>query len=270
MPEGHTIHRHARHQRRLLVGKKLRVSSPQGRFEDAAVFDGRKLKSIEPHGKHLLYHFTTGTLHVHLGMYGRYWFRRPGGVSTDDEATLPGAEDAGITELPYGYEPSKAPTDEQVQRDTKADLTLPEPTPTTRLRLATKSLAVDLTGPTACELYSPEQIRKLMDRLGPDPLKDPDAGDAVWERLHKSKAPIGTLIMDQSVMGRRRQRLPQRAALPRPPRPPHPRNSNHPRAVGRALARHRRPAQRRRQAQAHPLCRPVVLRQIQLASARPG
>lgn len=35
MPEGHTIHRHARDQRKVLQGKVLAVSSPQGRFEGA-------------------------------------------------------------------------------------------------------------------------------------------------------------------------------------------------------------------------------------------
>ncbi len=75
MPEGHTIHRLARYHRRLLGGKQLRVSSPQGRFTEADVVDRRKLREVEPLGKHLFYHFTTGTVHVHLGMYGKFAYR---------------------------------------------------------------------------------------------------------------------------------------------------------------------------------------------------
>lgn len=74
MPEGHTIHRITKYQRRFLVGQKLAVSSPQGRFEDGAgQVSGHTLKSIEPHGKHLFYHYDHGlTVHVHLGMHGRF------------------------------------------------------------------------------------------------------------------------------------------------------------------------------------------------------
>ncbi|MGA1686143.1 MAG: Fpg/Nei family DNA glycosylase, partial [Ilumatobacteraceae bacterium] len=42
MPEGHTLHRAARLQGRRFAGHRLRVDSPQGRFEaGAALIDGR-------------------------------------------------------------------------------------------------------------------------------------------------------------------------------------------------------------------------------------
>ena len=74
MPEGHTIHRLARDHRPLLVGRPVRVSSPQGRFAaGAALVDGRAVTRVEPYGKHLWYRFDGGQLlHVHLGLYGKW------------------------------------------------------------------------------------------------------------------------------------------------------------------------------------------------------
>lgn len=73
MPEGHTIHRAARDQAKLLVGERLRVTSPQGRFAAGAErLDGRTLTGITPYGKHLWYDVTGILLHVHLGLYGRF------------------------------------------------------------------------------------------------------------------------------------------------------------------------------------------------------
>ncbi|WP_137723626.1 Fpg/Nei family DNA glycosylase [Prescottella subtropica] len=76
MPEGHTLHRLAREHRRRFVGAPVRVSSPQGRFDaGAAAVDGRILERSEANGKHLLLHFDGGrTVHVHLGLYGRFDF----------------------------------------------------------------------------------------------------------------------------------------------------------------------------------------------------
>lgn len=80
MPEGHTIHRAARDQGSLLIGNRLAVMSPQGRFRaGAAQIDGAACKAIEAVGKHLLYHFENGrSLHIHLGLAGRFYrFRQP-------------------------------------------------------------------------------------------------------------------------------------------------------------------------------------------------
>lgn len=74
MPEGHTIHRLAARHRELFAGRRVTVSSPQGRFEaGAARLSGHTLADTEAVGKHLLHHFGTGqTLHIHLGLYGRF------------------------------------------------------------------------------------------------------------------------------------------------------------------------------------------------------
>lgn len=81
MPEGHTIHRAARDQRPMLAGKLLDVSSPQGRFmAGAARLDGRRCTGIDAYGKHLLYRFDDLSLHIHLGLFGRFrCAKRPAG-----------------------------------------------------------------------------------------------------------------------------------------------------------------------------------------------
>jgi endonuclease-8 len=74
MPEGHTIHRLARlHQTRF--GKApVVVTSPQGRFADAAeAVNGRLLLKADAYGKHLFHHYEGGAVvHVHLGLYGSF------------------------------------------------------------------------------------------------------------------------------------------------------------------------------------------------------
>jgi DNA-formamidopyrimidine glycosylase len=73
MPEGHTIHRIALDHTKLLKGRTLHVTSPQGRFaEGAALLDGRTLRKITPYGKHLWYDVSGPLLHVHLGLYGKF------------------------------------------------------------------------------------------------------------------------------------------------------------------------------------------------------
>ncbi|MEU4379376.1 Fpg/Nei family DNA glycosylase [Micromonospora echinofusca] len=74
MPEGHTIHRLAARHAELFGGDKPHVASPQGRFaEGAARLSGTVLEATEAYGKHLLHHHAGElTLHVHLGLYGRF------------------------------------------------------------------------------------------------------------------------------------------------------------------------------------------------------
>jgi endonuclease-8 len=74
MPEGHTIHRIAKDHSKLLTGRPVDVSSPQGRFAaDAALVDGVVLGKIEAFGKHLFYYWRNGLVgHVHLGLFGKF------------------------------------------------------------------------------------------------------------------------------------------------------------------------------------------------------
>jgi endonuclease VIII len=87
VPEGHTIHRIALDHSKLLRGKTVAVSSPQGRFEaDAALVDGARLKKLEAFGKHLFYWWNNGLVgHVHLGLFGKFRVHRgavPGDAPT--------------------------------------------------------------------------------------------------------------------------------------------------------------------------------------------
>lgn len=106
MPEGHTIHRLARRQRADLQGHVISASSPQG-TGDAPVraslaaaraaqeLDGRRLERIDAYGKHLLQRYEGDlTLHVHLGLFGRF-VRRPHPDTTPPRATCRLRVDAG-------------------------------------------------------------------------------------------------------------------------------------------------------------------------------
>jgi endonuclease VIII len=74
VPEGHTIHRLASRHRELFAGRPVTVQSPQGRFADGAGrLTGVVLSDTEAVGKHLLHHYANGfTLHIHLGLYGKF------------------------------------------------------------------------------------------------------------------------------------------------------------------------------------------------------
>ncbi len=74
MPEGHTIHRYARKHWEALGGQAITATSPQGRFAlGAEHISGRRLEAIDALGKHLFYRWEGGeTLHIHLGLFGRF------------------------------------------------------------------------------------------------------------------------------------------------------------------------------------------------------
>lgn len=76
----------------------------------------------------------------------------------------------------------------------------PEPKGALRLRLSTDEHWLDLRGPTACELFSPADRDRVLARLGPDPLHRGADPAPAWERIGRSRTPIGALLMDQSVL----------------------------------------------------------------------
>jgi endonuclease-8 len=80
VPEGHTIHRLALDHTRELGGKRVRVASPQGRFDGAELIDGQRFERAEAFGKHLLHRWEGGqVVHVHLGLFGKFfrWTKHP-------------------------------------------------------------------------------------------------------------------------------------------------------------------------------------------------
>ncbi len=161
MPEGHTIHRAARDQRKMLAGQVLAVSSPQGRFAaGAARLDGQCCEEVEAYGKHLLYRFDEReALHIHLGLFGKFRTRKRA---------------------------SQEP--------------LPDPRGAVRVRMVSTTHVIDIVGPSTCELLDHAGIERLTSRIGPDVLRTDADPERAFARISKSRAPIGRLIMDQSVM----------------------------------------------------------------------
>lgn len=76
MPEGHVIHAIANEMNDHFGGKKVRVSSPQGRFADAArLLDGTQLVHAQGVGKQLFIDFEgDNCVWVHLGLIGKFRF----------------------------------------------------------------------------------------------------------------------------------------------------------------------------------------------------
>lgn len=164
MPEGHTIHRLARRHRTLLGGRQVSASSPQGRFaEGAALLDGLVLTRAEAAGKHLFHHYA---------------------------ADAAGSGERRLLHVHLGL------------YGTFSDGACPPPEPrgALRLRLVSDEHWLDLRGAIACELVEPPERRAIIDRLGPDPLRRAARPDRAVGRIGRSRAPIGTLLMDQTVI----------------------------------------------------------------------
>ena len=163
MPEGHTLHRLARRFTEDFGGRRVAVSTPQGRFPDAALVDGQVYDSGEAVGKHLFHHFGSGAIvHVHLGLYG--------GVTRLEVAGDP-PDPVGQVRMRMVGGPGDGPR-----------------------------VVADLRGPTRCELLDDAGREAILARLGPDPL-DPDADPMrVVEATRRSRRPLGALLMDQKVI----------------------------------------------------------------------
>ena len=172
MPEGHTIHRLARDLRRDLAGQVVAVTSPQGRFSGgASQIDGFRLLSAEAYGKHLLIDFEPpaldGVLHIHLGLFGRFTRFADGAPSRSEKSSIAN-EVSGASSV--------------------------------RLRLAAAGWAWQLSGPTVCAFVNDQELRKLRDRLGPDPLRS-NADPALFvASVRASRRAIGALLLDQSIV----------------------------------------------------------------------
>ena len=159
MPEGHTLFRLARDIRHRFAGSVVSVSSPQGRFaQAAALLDGTLLLDAQSYGKHLFVEFADERfVHVHLGLYGK--------LDLHDGAPTPAVGQVRMR-LVGGAPPSYG----------------------------------DLRGATACELVTAEQRSAMLARLGPDPLRGDADWTGAWDRVSRSRAPIGGLLMDQEVL----------------------------------------------------------------------
>jgi endonuclease-8 len=216
VPEGHSVHRITRQFARNFVGKRVAVSSPQGRFDaGAALLDGRVMTDARAVGKQMFLEFDDGLwLRVHLGMYGAWDFA--GDILMD--ATIASAngrmgqtnqrgtvlDSAGENSMHSIGAPrrTRVRMAEQEKEIGQLDGFPPEPVGQVRVRLLTDTVSADLRGPTACEVLDPAQVEAVIAKLGPDPQLDD--GAAAEERfvsvVRKKPTPIGRLLMDQTVV----------------------------------------------------------------------
>lgn len=177
MPEGHTLHRLALDLTGAFAGQRVRVGSPQGRFDaEARQLDGGTVVGSDAWGKQLFLEFDGPRdgprfVHIHLGLYGM------------------------LALSPYGGTP-------------------PLPVGQVRLRVASAGevahsaprkgpfggWVADLRGATACDLWTGAQVAACVAKLGPDPLRADADPDRAWARITATERSLASLLMDQSVL----------------------------------------------------------------------
>ncbi|MBG6057600.1 endonuclease-8 [Cryobacterium sp. MP_M5] len=226
MPEGHSVHRIARQFARNFVGRRVHLSSPQGRFAaGAAQLDGHVMTDARAVGKQMFLEFDHGLwLRVHLGMYGAWDFAgdilmdatiasangRMGQTNqrgTDVDSTVLDAavlDSTGENSMHSIGAPrrTRVRMAEQEKEIDQLDTFPPEPVGQVRVRLLTDTVSADLRGPTACEVLDPAQVQAVIDKAGPDPQLDDStaAEDRFTAVVRRKPTPIGLLLMDQSVV----------------------------------------------------------------------
>ena len=75
-----------------------------------------------------------------------------------------------------------------------------EPVGAVRIRMLSNTHVVDINGPNTCEILDDAELASLIARIGPDVLRDDANPELAWAKISKSRASIGQLLMDQSVM----------------------------------------------------------------------
>ena len=160
MPEGHTLHRLAGELRGRFAGDVVRTSSPQGRFAESAAL-------------------LEGSTLLDAQAWGKQLF-----VEFPDERYV-----HIHLGLYGGFHLADGPA--------------PPPVGQVRLRIESQGERAsygDLRGATTCALVTRDQRQAVLDRLGPDPLRDDADWTRAWERVRRSRKPIGALLMDQQVL----------------------------------------------------------------------
>lgn len=69
-----------------------------------------------------------------------------------------------------------------------------------RLRLAGDGATWDLTGPTRCEVITPDEQAAIAAGIGPDPLRPDGRPSVVAERMRRTSKPVGAVLLDQRVI----------------------------------------------------------------------
>lgn len=76
----------------------------------------------------------------------------------------------------------------------------PEPRGAVRLRLIGTERAFDLNGPNRCALATQEDYDGVLQRLGPDPLREDADPELAWQKISHSRTAIGSLLLNQTVI----------------------------------------------------------------------
>jgi endonuclease-8 len=74
------------------------------------------------------------------------------------------------------------------------------PRDTIRLRLENDDACWDLTGPTRCELVTPDERSAIVSHLGPDPLRRNAHPGTIHARFAGTSKPVGAVLLDQTVV----------------------------------------------------------------------
>jgi formamidopyrimidine-DNA glycosylase len=69
-----------------------------------------------------------------------------------------------------------------------------------RLRLQSDDAWLTLSGPTACDVLDGDGRKRILARLGPDPLRPASRPAAAYAKMARSGVAVGALVMDQSVL----------------------------------------------------------------------
>jgi endonuclease-8 len=166
VPEGHTLRKLADDLGAAFAGRRVQVTSPQGRFAaDAEQIDGSLLIGADSAGKHLFIELEGERyVHIHLGLIGQFDVH----------------EQVDVVPAPVGA--------------VRLRLVTVPATPGGEASYA------DLRGAILCDLVGPARRAEILGRLGPDPLRADAEPDLAWRRISKSHRPIGDLLMDQHVL----------------------------------------------------------------------
>lgn len=189
------------------------------------MLDGKEMLDARAVGKQMFLEFEDHHwLRVHLGIYGAWDFT--GDVKVDPSIYIHGLGDAHL-KLGQTGEYARASESVAIDRDAEDSVTSigaprrtrvrmaendkegpsatsfpPEPRGQVRVRLLNETVCADLRGPTVCEVLTPAEVNAVLDRLGPDPANDKSAAEKARfiDRAHAKRAPIGLVLMDQSVI----------------------------------------------------------------------
>ena len=235
MPEGHSVRRLALAFDELMLGERLTVTSPQGRFSaGAALLDGHRLVRVDAHGKHLFLGLAAddagdddathdgddgathhdanagaddGTTHddaMHDRADGIRWLRVHLGLygswTFDGDEEFHGVHSIGAPRRRVAEEETALPGQPATATPGANEWEVPEPRGAVRVRLLARHGVADLTGPAACEVITLEEKAAVHRRLGPDPLRPDGDAEAFVAEVRRRSRTIGELLMDQSVI----------------------------------------------------------------------